>query len=884
MGGCAGLGRGEEKVKKHQKRPPRFFLWILSRLSLYEEMFAITRDFEIEYENIAEKSGMAKSIFWLIGSILIASYYYLLLTTKWRTVMFRNYFKIAFRQLIKHKGFSIINVSGLALGMTACLLMLMFVANETSYDNFHPNKDRIFRVITDWGKEGSRMKFAGAMPAIAPTLNEEVPEVEAAARVQHINNAAVMDTENQSIDEANAFYVDPEIFDILNWHLVKGDKQNVLDEPYTVVLSYKIARKYFRTDEALGQSLTINDKPYKITGVMKDLPANTHLYCEILVSYETVHALGLYPEKPWNVWGDTHNYILLKENVPVDAIHKKLNGLLIKNAGDWYRGRMDLIPQPLSAIHWDNESRGDMGPKGNYMYVYLFLSASILVLFIACFNFMNLSTSRYADRMKEVGIRKVVGANRRQLIHQFLVESTLVALMAAAIGIYLFILLNKSLYALLNIDFIIGSSHSIYLYGIIVLLVCVVGLIAGGYPAFFLSRFRPVDIIKSGSWGVGKKLSFRHVLVVCQFSISILLIAGTLVVYQQLNYMKNTDLGFEKKDVLLVAFPWGNEEVKQKYSVLRDELLNNPNVISVSGVYTVPGINSQFQMGARKAGDAREKTVTLQALPADYGYVKSMGIELVKGRDLSKEYALDARESVLLNETALEVLGLENPIGEKLLIPRNQKMTEMTVVGVVKDFHVQSLHNKINPMIIFVEPKMYAMMAIKIIPTSPEETIQSLKETWTSVLPFAGFNYRYMEDAYHNFYRTEEKTGKLIAVFTCLALLVSCLGLFGLASFMTSKRVKEIGIRKVLGATPGGITALLSTQFTKWVIVSNIIAWPTAYYLLSRWLEKFAYKMSLGPAPFLLSGAVALGIAILTVSFLAMKAALANPVESLRYE
>ena len=631
-------------------------------------------------------------------------------------------------------------------------------------------------------------------------------------------------------------------------------------------------------------TLTINDKPYKITGVMKDLPANTHLNCEILISYETVHALGEYPEKPWNVWGDTHNYMLLEENASVGNIHEILNSLLIKNAGDWYRGRMDLIPQPLSAIHWDNESRGDMGPKGNYLYVYLFLSASILVLLIACFNFMNLSTSRYTDRMKEVGVRKVVGANRRQLIHQFLVESTLVALMATAIGIYLFILLNKSLYALLNIEFVIGSSHTIYLYGIIVLLVCVVGLFAGGYPAFFLSRFRPVDIIKSGFRGVRKKLSFRHALVILQFSISILLIVGTLVVYQQLNYMKNSDLGFEKKDVLLVQFPWGNEEVKQKYPVLRDELLNHPNVFSVSGVYTVPGINSQFQMGARKAGDDPEKTVTLQALPADYGYVKSMGLELIEGRDLSQEYALDARESALLNETALKVLGLENPVGAKLLIPKNQKMTEMTVVGVVRDFHVQSLHNKINPMIIFVEPKMYAMMAVKISPLNPEETIQSLKEIWKNVLPFAGFNYRYMEDAYHSFYRTEEKTGKLITVFTFLALLVSCLGLFGLASFMTSKRIKEIGIRKVLGATPGGITVLLSKQFTKWVMLSNIVAWPIAYYLMSHWLENFAYRLSLGPIPFLASGVVALSIAVLTVSFQAIKAALANPVKSLRYE
>ncbi len=798
--------------------------------------------------------------------------------------MFINYLKIAFRRLRKNKGFSIINVSGLALGMTACLLMLMFVVNETSYDNFHPHKDRIFRVITDWGKEGSRMKFAGAMPAIAPALNDEVPEVEIAARVRHRNKTVITNADHQPVIEDNAFYSDPEILDILSWRLLKGNRSSVLSEPFSVVLSYKIARKYFGNDEATGQTLTVNDRPCKITGVMKDLPANTHLNCEILISYATVQSLGEYPDKPWNVWGDDYNYILLRENVSPEIIQKKLNSLLIKNAGDWYRGRMDLIPQPLSAIHWDNESRGDIGPKGNYLYVYLFLSASILVLLIACFNFMNLSTSRYVDRMKEVGVRKVVGANRRQLIHQFLVESTLVALMAAAIGIYLFILLNKSLYALLHIEFAVSSSHVIYLYGIILLLVCVVGIFAGGYPAFYLSKFRPVDIIKERIRGVRNKFLFRQVLVVCQFSISILLIVGTLVVYQQLNYMKNSDLGFEKEDVLLFQFPWGSDEVRQKYPVLRDEFLNNPNVFSVSGVYTVPGVDSQFQMNARKESEAPDKTVTLQALPADYGFVESMGLELIEGRDLSKEFALDEKESALLNETAVKVLGLENPVGIKLLIPRNQEMSEMTVVGVVRDFHVQSLHTKINPMIIFIEPKMYAMMAVKISPAHPEETVRSLKETWNSVLPFADFNYRYMEDAYHSLYRTEEKTGKLITIFTGLALFVSCLGLFGLASFMTTKRVKEIGIRKVLGGTTGGITVLLSRQFTQWVIFSNIFAWPIAYYLLNRWLENFAYRMKLGPVPFLLSGAAALSLAILSVSLRAIKTALANPVEALRYE
>ena len=395
--------------------------------------------------------------------------------------------------------------------------------------------------------------------------------------------------------------------------------------------------------------------------------------------------------------------------------------------------------------------------------------------------------------------------------------------------------------------------------------------------------------------GSNEKLSFRKTFVVAQFAISIILILGTLILNQQLNFMKNSDLGFEKENVLLINFPFGNDAVKQKYSVLRDELLANPNITSVSGAYTVPGINSRMNMGVLKSGSSSENSinlqaspadygsVNLQALPADYGYVSAMGLKLIEGRDFSKNFSLDDRESVILNNSAVKALELGNPIGTKLQIPNNNK-GDVTVIGVVKDFHVQSLHNKINPLLIYINPDMFLISVLKIKPQSDKETIAYAKKTWAKILPGIEFNYKYLRDSYNNLYLSEEKTGRLLSIFTGLALLVSCLGILGLASFLTNKRIKEIGIRKVLGASASSITVLLSKQFTKWVIVSNIFAWPVAYYVIDKWLQNFAYRTTIDWWIFFLAAGFALTIALITISTQTIKVAVANPVISLRHE
>lgn len=864
-----------------ENHPPKLIRRMLRRFSLYEDMFGITQEFEAEYSDRASRQGRFLALMWLSGSTLLAALNYWLLIFHWRIVMLGNYLKIAFRNLKKHKTFSFINTSGLAMGMAACLLMLMYVVSETSYDNFHDNKDRIFRVTADWGENGSKRAWAGTMPAISPALKEEVPEVAAAARVRNLFHAVISNGDDLSFEETAAFYADPDIFKILTWPLLQGDPSEALAEPFSLVLSEKDARKYFGNEDPLGKVLSLNEKPCRITGIMKTLPANTHLKVEILVSYTTAESLGDYPDKPWEVWGDDYNYFLIKENISAGTVTGKLNSLFDKYANKWIVNKMDLKVQPLSDIHWDNVSRADIGPKGNILYVYLFLCLSVLVLLIACFNFMNLSTAKYLERMREVGVRKVVGANRTQLIHQFLVESLLVSIIAATLGVYMFILFKNSLYALLHIDVMFNSDQLILLCAIIMVLVVSVGLMAGLYPALFLSRFRPVDIMKKRFSGSFSRPAFRQISVIIQYSISIALIIGTIIIYQQIDFMKNSDLGFEKENVVLLALPFNDAEARKKYPVLADQFRNNTNVIGVTGAYTVPGINSNFQMSIRKPGAPEDRSYSLQVLPGDRDFIRAMGLQLVKGRDFSEDRELDARESLILNETAVQILGFEDPIGQKLLISDNR---EMTVVGVVKDFHVKSLHNRISPMMIYHEPKMYGTIAVKIQPHDPEETLLALKKTWENVLPQAEFNYRYMEDAYNRFYRTEENTGTLLLIFTGLALLVSCLGLFGLAAFSASKRVKETGIRRVLGATPAGIVFLLTKQFTQWVLIANIVAWPVAYYLIRRWLENFAYQTDISLMPFVLSGTAALAIAVLTVCFITIKTAVTDPVRSLRYE
>lgn len=796
--------------------------------------------------------------------------------------MFRNYLKIAFRNLKKNKGFSIINILGLSVGMAVSLMMLMYVISETSFENFHKNKDLIYRIMLEWGTDQSKMIFSGSMSALAPALRTQVPEVEQAVRIKPDPDTIFLNKQNEEVREENVFFADPAIFDIFSFEIIHRGKANSLIEPYSLVMTETQAQKYFGSENPIGQTLQYGEVSLKVTGVLKDIPPNTHLNCQFLISYSTLSAMGKMSEPKWNQWGDDYTYLLLNENANIAQVVTKLDALLKNNTNDWISSRMKFIPQQLSEIHWDTRSNYDIGPKGNKMYVKLFLAAAFFVLIIACFNFINLSTSRYLNRAREIGIRKVVGARRPQIIKQFLTESFLITLIAIFVGLFLFELLMPLFYDFLGTEFIFSPAIKFHFGLIILSMVLVVGLFAGIYPALFLSKFRPAEIMKNKLTDASQKISARKFIVVLQFALSLTLILGTAIIYKQLNYMKNSQLGFEKDNILLVNFPFTDETGKGKYPVLRDELLKNPNILSASSAYTLPGIRSRFNMSITKAGDVPGNSINLQVLPADFGFAKTMKLEFVQGRDFSREFSTDELGSVILNESAVRSLGLEKPIGAQLKMPGREKA--VTVIGVVRDFHVQSFHKKINPALIFIDPQRFITLALKVRPENIRETIEFTSQTWATILPGIDFSYRFLEDVYNSLYQVEEKSGKLVSIFTSLALFVSCLGLFGLTSFLTKNRTKEIGIRKVLGASSTGITFLISRQFIVWIFLASLLALPFSVYAMNHWLQNFAYRTSIDWWIFVLAAAFELAIALLTIGFQTMKAALANPVESLRYE
>jgi putative ABC transport system permease protein len=798
--------------------------------------------------------------------------------------MFRNYLKTAISILVKNKFFSSINIIGLTLGITASLLILMYVVNELSYESFQKNRHDIYRIALEWGSEGNKMKFAGCMPALASAINLQLPEVEIAVRLKQDYDAVITNSEKQEIREENLFFADSGVFKVFSFKIREGNSENALADPYSMVISKKMANKYFGAADPLGQQLTYHNTPFKITGIMDDIPENTHLRCDFLVSYSTLKAMGQAPEQPWNQWGDDLTYILMKNHGLVSSIIPKLDDLLKKNAGEWLSSRMKFIIQPLKEIHWDADIRGGPGPVGNKGYVYIFLSAAIFVLLIACFNFLNLSISQYLGRMKEVAIRKTAGAHKRQLIVQFMTESMVVIIFSAIIAVFLFDSFYLNLYSYLGTTFVLHNRYFTVLSFIVISIVLIVGALAGGYPAFYISRFNPIEILRKESAGMKNKLTLRKLLVMFQFSISIILLTGTIIIFRQIEFMKNSGLGFVKKDVILVSFPGLTKTVNEKYEVLRDELLKNPNIRYVSGAYTLPGINSMMNIGVTTEGAAPEKTVNIQALPADYGYIKSMGLEIKDGRDFDRQFSTDRYEGVILNETAVRVLGLTNPVGSKLMIPGDEFKKGVKVIGVIKDFHIQSFHKKINPLLIFIKPDMYIYLAIRINSQNTDKTIEYIKITWRNILPGVGLNYKYLEDAYNDLYNPEKKTGQLLSVFTILALIISCLGLFGFASFIVSKRIKEVGIRKIMGAQILGISVLLSGQFIIWILSSSIIACPVAYLLATKWLQNFAFHIKISWWIFIFAVSFQLLIALVTVIWLSWKTAIRNPVEALRYE
>jgi len=793
--------------------------------------------------------------------------------------MIKNYLKVALRNIKKQKGYAIINIAGLAIGMAACLMILLWVNNELSYDNYHENADNIYRLVVE-AHLGAPMRAPVSMPPAGPAIVAEYPEALQYARLTRPRRSPVIVGEQEYFEE-NVGDADNSIFEIFSFPFLKGSPESALKTAYTAVITEDVAKKYFGDNDPIGQMINFGgENEFAITGVVKNVPANSHFTFDILRSLETRFAENRPLMENWmNV--SIGQYVLLAENADPKALEDKLPAMIDQNLGtilESIGGKIALQLQPLKRIHLHSDFMGGISGQGNIMYVYLFSGVALFVLLIACINFVNLSTARAATRAQEVGMRKTLGAVRQSLVGQFLGESVVYSLLSLVFAIGLILL------AIPWFNAIVGLNLSLNIPWLIpgfIGLALLVWIAAGSYPAFVLSSFQPVKVLR-GKQKIGARNSnFRRILVITQFAISVVLIIGTMIIYKQLNYMKSKEIGFQKEHVVVI--PGMSDILEQSYQSYRSEFKTIPGVIDVGASSLVPGrgINkSVFQ----PEGFAADESQPMDRLSIDPNYISAMGIEIAQGRNFSEDLVTDQTESVMINETAAKKFGWSEPVGKQFIMGFQDGETRMNVVGVIKDYHSISLKDKIDAMILFYDPSSYANFSIRIAPTDIPNTLGLLQKKWKELMPQRPFDYFFLDEEFDSLYRAEERMGNLILRFSLLAIFIGCLGLFGMASYTAEQRTKEIGIRKVLGASAGVIVRMLSREYLMLVGISNLIAWPTSYFLMKSWLNNFAYRTSLVLWIFIAAGLLSLIVALLTVSYQSLKAALSNPVKSLQYE
>ena len=802
--------------------------------------------------------------------------------------MFRNYLKIAFRNFRRHKGYSTINIAGLAVGMACCIFILAFIVSELSYDRFHEKAGRICRVTTEATVAGDNIKVPSIPAPMGPQLVEDFPEVEDAVRFRKYYTS-VFQYGDRKYSEKNLIYADDSFFRIFSFELKRGNPESVLREPYTVVITEDAARRYFGGEDPIGKTIKYIDanEEYTVTGVAADPPANSHFRFDLLASFES-----LYKRDPGNLgWYNFNHqtYLLLKEGADYRELEAKLDGFGDKYLGEFKRmigGEMHNYLQPLTSIHLHSKMVNELEPNGDIRNIYVFAAIGLFILILACINFMNLSTARSAGRAREVGMRKVLGAGKDLLVYQFLGESLIMASISAVAAVFLVALTMPYFNNLTGLSMGIGFLSDPRLVSGLIALVLFVGLAAGSYPAVYLSKFDPAPILKGdltrGRGGAG----LRRGLVVFQFAISIALIIGTGIILNQLRFMRSMELGFEKEQV--IVFPVADRGMRESLGALREELASVKGVRSASVSMTVPGEEKSNFTLFHPEGWATDKTVGLNNFTVDEHFLGTFGIDLVAGRNFSREFSADQAEAVIINEAAAKHLNWDNPIGKRLYVGSNEDLSTYdeiyTVVGVVGDFHSRSLHHTVEPLLLRFSPEFAGRVSLKIEAEDIPATLARLEEKWEEAAPNRPFDFFFMDDHFDRLYRAEEKLGAIVRVFSIFAVFIGCLGLFGLASFAAERRTKEIGIRKVLGSSAGSIVMLLCREFAALVLIANVVAWPAAYLVMRRWLEAFPYRSELSIFTFIAAGAAAMAVALLTVSWRAVRAAQADPVKALKYE
>jgi heme/copper-type cytochrome/quinol oxidase subunit 2 len=796
--------------------------------------------------------------------------------------MLKNYIKIALRNIVRHKGYSIINIAGLAVGMACCILILLWVQHELSYDRFHENADTLYRVVMEFKHPGGQIAHSRTTcPPLAPFLKNEYPEIRDAARFRY--RFWQLKYNDKTFIELGAL-ADPSFLKMFTFPLIKGDSASALSDPYSIVLTEELAEKYFGNEDPIGESIKVSNWfSLKVTGVIKNIPQNSHINFNFLVPFEILRKEWEYTFQEWDT-NNHYTYIMLHQNSSLQKTNKKIANVMKKNVTGYMA---TLYLQPIRHLHLHDKDPYPLPEQGSSTTVYIFSAIALFVLIIACINFMNLATARYSIRTKEVGIRKVIGANRGDLIKQFFTESiftTLLALICAIALVEVFLPIFNNIFQMTNFPFLQGKEIKLALSANLqtilglFLITILTGAVSGSYPALFISSFQPVKIFRgSGGTGLSRRDHLRKILIVVQFVISIFLIIFTMVIYKQINYINKKNLGYERENVFFIYM---TGELRQQFDSIKHELLKNPNVVNITASDSTPAdretwSDDNLSWEGKKEGE----TIAMEVTAVDYNFLETFNMRMAQGRFFSKEYSTDVSNYVV-NEAAVKAMGMDSPLGKRF----SYEGREGNIIGVIKDYHSRSLHHQIGPLVMTFNPGWYDTLMIKIKPDNISQTIGSIERTIKGFIPDFPFDYIFLDEFFDFFYGSEKKMSKIIIYFSLFAIFISCLGLFGLASFTAEQKTKEIGIRKILGATASNILLLLTKEFTKWVLIANIIAWPVAYYAMHRWLEGFAYRTNIGIFTFIISALLALMIALLTVSFKTIKAALADPIEALRYE
>lgn len=784
--------------------------------------------------------------------------------------MFQNYFKTGLRGIRRQKGYSVLNLMGLAVGLTVCILIFLWVQDELSYDRFHVNADRIFRLIEfEDLSSGEVLVFTQQGPELATVLRSDFPEIEESTRFYALRNRLVR-FEDRLFYENNFAFADPQFLAMFTFPLKKGDPLQALADPSSIVLSERMAKKYFDRRDPVGKILHVdNQMDFVITGVLENIPSNSHLQFDFLVPFENMKHFGERVTGWMDFYCDT--YVQLYKNVEYKEFEPKIKDIVSKYSKE---SKLYEKLQPLTSIRLFSNAILTLQVDGDIKYVVIFSLIAIFILLNACINFMNLTTARSGQRAREIGIRKVVGARREELVRQFFGESILTAFISLAFAVGLVYLLLPAFNQLSGKAMTFGILRHMHVILGLLGITMSAGLIAGIYPALFLSAFQPAPVLKGGRNFGQRGGGFRRVLVIFQFVMTTILIIGTVGVYRQMNFLRKQNLGYDKDQVMCLRLP---RELAPKLDLIKTTLDRDPGVLHTAAASAVPGKRSGLVTLDEWEGRDTEDRIEMGLVSVDPGFLTTFKLEMAEGRFFSNDFPTDKKGAVVINEAAVRAMGMEDPIGKRLG-RRSQ------IIGVVKDFHMRTLHHKVAPLMLAMNDMELQNVFVKIRPTDIPKTISSVEATWRSLAPEYPFEFQFLDERLEGLYQADKRLGKIINAFATLSLFVACLGLFGLASFVAERRTKEIGIRKVLGASIPGIFYLLARDFIKWIAIATVVAIPPAAYAMTRYLNSYAYHFRIGPVLFLIPAAMILGVALLTVSWQALRTAAVDPVKSLRYE